>query len=234
MIQIMLALILSSLAAAHASEVDDPIAGAVFAQTPQAPLVESPGRKTIGIVHARGIGGLGVAYHQKLMPSIDAWIMADYEKKSISYNPHDFTPSKQVAYVEFEEHSRFDVRIGIDRTFHLTKSKYWGFILGLGLGLTRTEYHARFYPEYCSWGYCGIAPTPTEHTEPDVFVSTSGRAGVAFRSLRVGSIDGDLIIAINPLFHRWPRRSNFVTGPDGRAYNRVEFIPITIETLLEL
>jgi hypothetical protein len=206
----------STLSAAFGAELpaqDDLVAQAVFANDPRVTAPKGSGSKSVGIV-MEGLSGFGLIYNQTISQDRSAWLHVKYRPENYMMLER-FEPSKKMAAAFGLEKNREVILLGVDQTFHPTQNKYWGFVLGLGVGLARAEYEVRYHPQLCSF-FCGFNGNSYVQTNPvDTYALIASRIGVAIRETRIWGAKGDLVISINPQFSRFPDHVQFI-GPDGR------------------
>jgi len=218
-------------AAALAETAADPIEQAVFASDPRITMPQSVGTRTVGVV-SMNLGGWGVAYSQVLQQDRNAWVQANYSPKTYVFVDHR-EPTPNYGYAELFETSRVQIMAGVDETFHVTKNKYWGFILGASLGVNQSKYEETYYPRKCTW-FCGFDPNnPSTKNTTDTYAFLGGRVGVAIRETKIMGVKGDLVIALNPLLTRAGENHKFLT-PEGTVLPVMETTKVTIEALIEI
>lgn len=218
-------------AAAFTEVAADPIEQAVFANDPRITMPQAVGTRTVGVV-ALGPAGWGVAYSQVLQQDRNAWAQANYTPSTYIFVDH----SKYIAdygYAQLQETSRMQVMAGVDETFHVTKNKYWGFILGLSAGINQSKYEETYYPRMCTW-YCGFDPNnPSTKNATDTYGFLGGRIGIAIRETKIMGVKGDMVITLNPILRRIGEAYKFRT-PAGIEVPVIETVKYSIEAMIEI
>ena len=210
-------------------ENEDPIAQAVFAGDLRGEKSENKDQNGIGVV-MQGARGWGLVYSRNTSPNRFAWLEGTYASDTdVFLEPYG--PSTQVAKVDIFEKSRMQIIAGLDQVVHLNRNNYWGFILGLGVGLNRSEYQSKYYRELCTF-FCGYdRRSPVEKNEIDLFGFISARLGIAFLDTQVWGLKGDMKIILMPVLAR--SGSFAFTGPDGRKFSATKFVSYVIEGSVE-
>lgn len=213
----LLVVLVASLNMAFGAEQDDLVSQAVFTETPQVSAAKKDNQRRVGLL-ITGMGGTGAVYEQALPENRSFWSNIYFQDESPLF-VEKFSPSQQMAAAFMREANRQEVALGIDQTFHLTENKYWGFVLGAGIAVRRSEYESKYYPEVCSSGFlkfCGFdLSKPTQRNQTDLFMKAIGRLGVTFREIDVLGTKANIVISLAPELIRFSERPKFI-GPDGR------------------
>lgn len=222
---------------AHANEEatttsqNDIIETATFSNNLQLPTPPSMGQVSVGIFN-QDAGGWGLIFGKALTNERDLWIFGSYRPKSYLMT-EDFSPTPQVAAVDLNESNRLQLLVGIDQMFHLTKNKRWGFIGGLGVGLGRSVYEAKYYRQLCTF-YCGFDPSnPKIQKDVDLYAQIIGRIGVGLRDRDVWGVKGRLNFLLGPTLARTPKEFRFI-GPGEKEILPIRSTQYFIEAIIEL
>ena len=119
---------------------EDNVSQAVFSDNIQIEDTELAYTHGIGFV-TTGVTntGAGLIYQRRL--SRDRYFWAD---AAFFPNEHvfleEYKPTKSVAYADVNERNRFFIMFGLDQIFHATQNKYWGFLIGSGIGYEQVDY----------------------------------------------------------------------------------------------
>lgn len=223
-------LIFSARAESTEETESDLIDHAVFAEDSRQLTLKQEGRQTFGLL-VQDFSGLGLIYNRGVGNDRNLWASVAYKSNSQIFL-EEFQATSEVANAEVEQKYQAQLMVGIDQTVHLTTNKYWGVILGLGVGVSRAEYESSYYRQLCGL-FCGFDPSSAQRRE-DVHTHgfLLGRVGVAFRKTRLFGTDGDIAVTIAPVLASTNELR--LTGPDRRVLNSEKLTPWYIEATIEL
>lgn len=205
--------------------IKDPIEQAIFAESLKSEQVQDSNQQKLGVL-VEGVNGMGIVYSRQMQSRRTAWSKISYASSHPVFLK-DYAPTSDVANVEVKENKRFQLILGLDQIFHLTQNKYWGVVLGVGVGVNYSEYSSTYYPQLCTF-FCGYDPNrPTEKNDTDFYSFLSGTIGVAFFETQVLGLKGDFKIALNPIIGR--TGEFYFSSPSGRQFEALNTVPYSFE-----
>jgi hypothetical protein len=169
----------------------------------------------IGLVSA-GLtnAGTGLIYQRNSAIDRYFWIEAVYSQKGHVFL-EDYKPTKSVAYADINERNRLFIMLGMDQIIHATQNKYWGFLIGSGIGYEQVDYSGIYYTESCGYFFCGYdKKSAFEVQQNDRHLFIPLRVGVSILDTQIWNLKGNLNISVQGKLARYPQDFKFI-APDG-------------------